>query len=278
MFLEKHGLWILLVAVIVSVTMAVMSAFGNGAAAPLRNLGGILASPFRAAVSGITGYIDDRIQYSSDYDALVNENKELQKKVADMEEQVRQAQADSDENARLRKLLNLSQQHKDFTYASAMVVDRTSSNWTRTITLNKGTKDGIAVKNCVVNEEGWLVGTVTAAGVNWCTVLTVVDTDFEIGARVFRTQESTVAQGDFNLMGENRLKLEYISESDDIKNGDLIVTSGLGGYYPPGLVIGSVASVQADASGSADYAAIEPAVDFTSLTEVFVVTAFDVVE
>ena len=161
---------------------------------------------------------------------------------------------------------------------TGMVVDRTSSNWTRTITLNKGTRDGIAVKNCVINEEGCVVGTVTDVGVNWCTVLTCVDTDFEMGARVFRTQEAAVAQGDFNLMGENRLRLEYISENGDIINGDLVVSSGLGGYYPPGLVIGSVTSVQTDASGSADYAVVSPAVDFDTLTEVFVVTAFDVVE
>ncbi|MEA4814205.1 MAG: rod shape-determining protein MreC [Oscillospiraceae bacterium] len=278
MFLEKHGLWILLAAVIITVTMAVMSAFGNGAAMPLKNLGGILASPFRAAVSGITGYIDDRIQYSSDYDALVEENKELKKQVADMEEQVRQAQTDSDENARLRELLNLAQQKRDLTCASAIVVDQTSSNWTRTITLNKGTRDGIAIKNCVINEEGCVVGTVTDVGVNWCTVLTCVDTDFEMGARVFRTQEAAVAQGDFNLMGQDQLRLEYISENGDIINGDLVVSSGLGGYYPPGLVIGSVTSVQTDASGSADYAVVSPAVDFDSLTEVFVITAFDVVE
>lgn len=268
----------MLAAVIITVSMAVMSAFGNGAAMPLKNLGGILASPFRAAVSGITGYIDDRIQYSSDYDALVEENKELKKQVADMEEKVRQAQTDSDENARLRKLLNLSQQKRDLTYASAIVVDRTSSNWTRTITLNKGTRDGIAVKNCVVNEEGCVVGMVTDVGENWCTVLTCVDTDFEMGARVFRTQEAAVAQGDFNLMGQNRFRLEYISENGDIINGDLVVSSGLGGYYPPGLVIGSVTSVQTDASGSTDYAVVSPAVDFDSLTEVFVITAFDVVE
>ncbi len=268
----------MLATVIITVTMAVMSAFGNGAAMPLKNLGGVLASPFRAAVSGITGYIDERIQYSSDYDALVEENKDLKKQVADMKEQVRQAQTDSDENARLRELLNLAQQKRDLTYTSAMVVDRTSSNWTRTITLDKGTKDGIAVKNCVINEEGCVVGTVTDVGVNWCTVLTCVDTDFEMGARVFRTQEAAVAQGDFNLMGQNQLRLEYISESGDIINGDLVVSSGLGGYYPPGLVIGSVTSVQTDASGSADYAVVSPAVDFDTLTEVFVVTAFDVVE
>lgn len=78
-----------------------------------------------------------------------------------------------------------------------MVVDRTSSNWTRTITLDKGTRDGVAVKNCVINEGGCVVGTVTDVGLNWCTVLTCIDTDFEMGARVFRTQEGRCRPGRF---------------------------------------------------------------------------------
>lgn len=277
-FLKNHGLWILLAAVIVTVSMSVLSAFGNGAATPLVNLAGIVASPFRSAAASITEYIDSRIAYSSNYDEVLAENAELKKKVAQMEEDVRQSQIDRDENVRLRNLLNLSQQHKDFTYASAKVVDFTSSNWARTLTLNAGTDAGIAVKNCVVNDEGFIVGIVSAVGTNWCTVLTCLDTDFEMGARIFRTQEATIAQGSLSLMPSNLLRLEYIPINSSITNGDLIVSSGLGGYFPSGLVIGSVTAIQTDESGSASIASIAPAVALDALTQVFVITAFDVVE
>ena len=277
-FLSKNGIWILLAAVIVTVTMAALSAFGTGVATPLQNAAGVLSAPFRAGFSAVTNWVDDRIRFADDYDALKEENAELKKRVAKLEEENRQAQADSAENKRLRELLNLRPQERNLQFESAMVVDHTSSNWTRTLTLNKGSSMDIAPKDCVINSEGYLVGVITEVGTNWATVLTTIDTDFEIGATVFRTGEAAIASGDFNLMGEHLLKLNYISSESALLNGDLVLTSGLGGYYPEGLVIGSVEDVITDDSGAMDYALLSPAVNFDELTEVFVITDFSIVD
>ena len=277
-FFSKNGIWILLVAVIVTVTMAALSAFGSGVATSLQNAAGVITAPFRAGISAVTGWVDERIRFADEFDALKEENEALKKQVARLEQENRQAQADSAENARLRELLNLRPQERNLQFESAMVVDHTSSNWTRTLTLNKGSSMGIAPKNCVINSEGYLVGVVTEVGANWATVLTTIDTDFEIGATVFRTGEAAMAAGDFNLMGEGRLKLNYISSESALLNGDLVLTSGLGGYYPEGLVVGSVEEVITDDSGAMDYALMKPAVDFDALTEVFVVTDFSIVD
>ncbi len=277
-FLSKNGIWILLAAVIVTVTMAALSAFGTGVATPLQNAAGVLSAPFRAGFSAVTNWVDDRIRFADDYDALKEENAELKKRVAKLEEENRQAQADSAENKRLRELLNLRPQERNLQFESAMVVDHTSSNWTRTLTLNKGSSMDIAPKDCVINSEGYLVGVITEVGTNWATVLTTIDTDFEIGATVFRSGEAAIASGDFNLMGEKLLKLNYISSESALLNGDLVLTSGLGGYYPEGLVIGSVEDVITDDSGAMDYALLSPAVNFDELTEVFVITDFSIVD
>ena len=277
-FLSKNGIWILLAAVIVTVTMAALSAFGTGVATPLQNAAGVLSAPFRAGFSAVTNWVDDRIRFADDYDALKEENAELKKRVAKLEEENRQAQADSAENKRLRELLNLRPQERNLQFESAMVVDHTSSNWTRTLTLNKGSSMDIAPKDCVINSEGYLVGVITEVGTNWATVLTTIDTDFEIGATVFRSGEAAIASGDFNLMGEKLLKLNYISSESALLNGDLVLTSGLGGYYPEGLVIGSVEEVITDDSGAMDYALLTPAVNFDELTEVFVITDFTIVD
>lgn len=276
-FFSHNGIWILLVAVIVTVTMAVLSTFGTGAAAPVQNAVGILSAPFRAAISATANWIDDRIRFAEEFDALKEENADLKQRIAKLEEENRQAQADSAENERLRQLLNLRPQQRDFQYETAMVVDHTRSNWTRTLTLNKGSAMGIEPKDCVINAEGYLVGVVTEVGANWCTVLTTVDTDFEIGATVFRSGEAAIAAGDFNLMPDGLLRLNFISADSALLNGDLVTTSGLGGYYPPGLVIGSVEEVIIDDSGAMDYALLSPAVDFNDLTEVFVITGFTLV-
>ena len=107
--------------------------------------------------------------------------------------------------------------------------------------------------------------------------VTLVDTDTSIGAQVFRTKDLGLAVGDFSLMGEGLLRLDYLPAGCQLVAGDLVETSGLGGYYPSGLVIGSVAEIQKDDSGSASYAILTPAVDFSDLTEVFIIKAFDIV-
>ena len=119
------------------------------------------------------------------------------------------------------------------------------------------------------------MGLVSEVGLNWCTVLTVVDTDTSLGAQVYRTKDLGLAVGDFSLMGENRLRLDYLPAGCQLLGGDLVLTSGLGGYYPAGLEIGTVEEVQLSDSGAASYAVLEPSADFDSLVEVFIIKSFE---
>ena len=275
-FLKNHGLWVLFAAAVISVALAVMSFFSN-TSSPLSNLAGILASPFRAAYTEIATWFNDKQNYYKDTTALEAENAALKKQLAEMEKDIRQAQEANAENERLRDLLNLSQKREDFEFESAYITEHAVTNWTNSLTLDKGTKHGVEVNDCVIDETGALVGIVSEAGYNWCTVLTLVDTDTSIGAQVFRTKDLGLAMGDFSLMGEDLLRLDYLPAGCQLVAGDLVETSGLGGYYPSGLVIGSVAEIQKDDSGSASYAILAPAVDFDDLTEVFIIKSFDIV-
>ena len=153
-----------------------------------------------------------------------------------------------------------------------------ASNWSSLLTINKGTSQDIQAGNCVVTEEGYLIGVVTEAGLNWATVRTVVDSESSIGATVFRSGASALAQGRFDLMGENRLSLSYLGFSPDLASGDLVVTSGLGGYYPAQLVIGYVEEVRSSDDGLDQLAVVRPAADLEKLTQVFVITRFDIVD
>ena len=125
---------------------------------------------------------------------------------------------------------------------------------------------------------GNLVGVVTEVGLNWCTVATVLDTQAQFGATVFRTGEAAVAMGDLSLMSSGKVKLNYLSGTNPPVGGDLVLTSGLGGYFPSGLVIGSVEDVRTDDSGLTQYAVVQPNVRPESLVQVFVITAFDIVD
>ena len=275
-FLRNHGIWVLFATAVVAVALAVMSFFSNNSS-PLTNLANIIASPFRSAYTSVAGWFNDKQNYYRDTTALEAENAELRKKVAEMEATVRQAEADREENRRLRELLDLREQRRDFVYEAATITEHDVTNWSSSLTINKGTDHGVEVNDCVIDETGALVGVISEAGTNWSTILTLVDTDTSLGARVFRTKDLGLAQGDFALMGEDRLRLDYLPPDCELLGGDLVETSGLGGFYPSGLVIGAVEEVLVDDSGSTSYAVLVPAVDFDGLTEVFVIKEFEIV-
>ena len=275
-FLQKHGLWVLFAAAVIAVGLALMSVFSN-TSSPLANVANVIASPFRSAYTSVADWFNDKQNYYQDNTALKEENAALKKQLAEMEAAIRQAEKDSAENERLKQLLGLKAQRPDLTsdLQPAMITEHTVTNWTSSLTIDKGTRHGLEVNDCVISETGALVGMISEVGTNWATVLTLVDTDTSLGAQVFRTNDLGLAQGNFSLMGEKRLRLEYLPADCSLLGGDLVVTSGLGGFYPAGLVIGSVAEVQQDDSGATSYAILTPAVDFDALSEVFVIRSFD---
>lgn len=277
-FLEKRGLWLLLAIAVVAVTLAAMSILSS-TASPLGNLVGVITSPFRSAAQSVADWYNEKQDYFADNRALRAENEELKRRIAEMQADVRDAETALEENARYREMLGLREKHRSFELESARVLNRSRSNWTSSLTLNCGTDYGIAVGDCVITERYELVGVVSEAGYNWCTVLTVIDTDSSLGARVFRTGDVGLAQGDFALMGQGLLELSYLpNEGSQLLPGDLVLSSGLGGYYPADLTIGSVREVRTDDSGAASYAAVQPAADLETLTQVFVVKDFEIVD
>ena len=276
-FLSKYGIWLLAGVAVVVVVLCIISAVASGTPF-LRNAAGVIASPFRAAGSAVAGWVGGIGDHFDDVASLQQENDDLRAQVADLEQQLRQAQKAQEENQRLRRLLELQSQRQDLKTVSARVAERSVDNWSSTLTLNQGTGAGIAIGNCAIDEYGDLVGVVTDAGLNWCTVITVLDTSSAIGAKVFRTEQVAVAQGQLSLMGQGQLSLTYLENAGDLISGDLVVTSGLGGYYPAGLTIGTVEELRTGADGLTQYAVVTPKAAVTSLTQVFLITDFDVVE
>ena len=277
-FLEKRGLWLLLAIAVVAVTLAAMSILSS-TASPLGNLVGVITSPFRSAAQSVADWYNEKQDYFADNRALRAANEELKRQIAEMQADVRDAETALEENERYREMLGLREKHRSFELESARVLNRSQSNWTSSLTLNCGTDYGIAVGDCVITERYELVGVVSEAGYNWCTVLTVIDTDSSLGARVFRTGDVGLAQGDFALMGQGLLELSYLpNEGSQLLPGDLVLSSGLGGYYPADLTIGSVREVRTDDSGAASYAVVQPAADLETLTQVFVVKDFEIVD
>ena len=277
-FLKNHGIWILFAGAVIAVALAVLSVLST-TSSPLANAVNTVTSPFRTAVTAVTDWFNDKQNYYKDTTALEEENAALRRRIAEMEQEIRQARTDREENERLRELLDLREQRYDLTsdLEAATVTEHSVSNWASTLTVNKGTLHALEVNDCVIDETGALAGVISEVGANWATVLTIVDTDASFGAQVFRTGDLGLARGEFSLMEDGLMRLDYLSADSHLLGGDLVVTSGLGGYYPSGVVIGSVTEVRQDDSGAASYAIIRPAVDPDALTQVFIVKSFDIV-
>ena len=276
-FLSRNGVWILTAAALIAVALSVLTYFSSTSPV-LRNAAGVVTYPFRYAAETVSQWVEDKQHYYADYSDLRAENEALRKEIAELRANARQVERDREENALLRELIGLREQRRDFDLEAAMVIERSTNNWTRTLTLNQGTTHGVAVNNVVISSDHYLVGVVTEVGLNWCTVQTIIDTDTELGALLFRTGDVVIAEGDFSLMRQKRLKVSYLPADTAVLAGDYIVTSGLGGYYPSNLVIGTVESVETDNDGLEQYAILTPMRDFDELTEVFIIKSFEIVE
>ena len=276
-FLTKYGMMVLAISATVAVALSLISFFSSNTDV-LTGAVNTVAAPFRAASARVAQWIEERQRSAEEFDQLKAENEELKVQIAKMEEQLRQAERDSEENRTLRRLLELREQRRDLDLESARIVEREASNWASTLRLNIGTDYGVSVGDCVIAETGALVGLITEAGSSWSLCTTVVDTDSSIGARIFRTGDVGLAQGDFARMTEGELVLNYLADGASPRVGDLVVTSGLEGYYPAELPIGYIREVSTDDDGLAQYAVMQPAAELRELRQVFVVVDFTIVE
>lgn len=275
-FLHKNGILILIIAVLLTAILGVGAAILD--MSPLSNLLGVLASPFRAAADAMANWIEYQYNYAFRYDALVEENETLRTRMAELQRELTAAQDANRQNERLRELIGLAERHKDFEFEDATVTERSVSNWNLTLTINKGSNVGIEPNDCVVDQYGNLAGVVSQVGLNWAEVATVVDPSIELGARLPRTNEEAVLEGDFALMLDRKLKLSYLPEDCVPIVGDQVVTSGLGDLYPAGLLIGTVEALREEDSGFTRYAVVDPAADVEQMRYVYVIKSFDVVE
>lgn len=277
-YLRKYGLRLLIVVLLVVALLAVGQSFRSGSAGLLGNLSGALRTPFQKVATAVVSRMEELYGYIYEYDNLVHENDSLRARIAELEQQIRENDQAVEENARLRNVLGLQEKHSDFTFESAKVVSWNASNWDSSFTISKGSDSGLETGDSVVTEYGVLVGTITETGSNWATVETVVDLDTSIGVLVGAEEVSGILEGDYTLMRSHYMKLSFVAETGRVITGDVVVTSGAGGAYPQGLIVGNVTSVHSEAAGQVEYAVVEPLTDLDALTQIFVVKDYEVIE
>lgn len=277
-FFHRNGVWLLIIALLLSVLIGISSVLMGTTADPLSNLVTTITAPVRSGTAAIGDFLQGVSRYVFHYGEMEQQIADLEQENAQLREEVRTGQEALQENELLRDLLNLRERRRDFVLESAKVTARSASNWQSTLTLSKGEESGIQAGNCVVTSTGILVGVVSQVGSNYCVLNTVIDTGMEMGGIITRTNTAGVLEGDFSLMQEGKLRLGYLPDEAQLVAGDEVLTSGRGDVYPSGLVVGRVEGVFSDASGMNRYAVVVPEVDLDTLVEVFVIKEFDIVE
>lgn len=207
--------------------------------------------------------LTQRLLYPS---GLVDENRKLNQKIDELEMTLIQMTELEDENLRLRSLLDFKRRVTGTT-VPAQVVGRDASPWRGSLIVDKGTLDGIGVNMPVVTDLG-VVGVVIDAGRRLSRVLLLPDGAFRVSGQVQRTRVEGVLEGN----GAQSCEMKYVPQNALIKEGDVVVTSGLGGLFPKGLILGVVSFVDNPRDQLFKEVKVEPTVDFSSLEEVLIVT------
>lgn len=277
-YLKKYGIKLLILVLVVALIAGLGHRMRQGQAGAAEDAAGALRTPFQKVASALVSRMEDLYGYLFEYNNLKEENELLRAQLADLEQQIRENDRATEENARLRQLLALSEKHSDFTFESAKVVSWSASNWNSSFTISKGSDSGLEVGDSVVTEYGVLVGTIIETGSNWSTVETITDLGTRIGVLVGSEEVSAILQGDYTLMRSQYMKLNYIATPDQIITGDTVITSGAGGAYPQGLIVGTVSSVHTEAAGQNEYAVVEPFTALDELTQIFIIKDFQVTE
>ncbi len=277
-YLKKNGIRIGIIVLAAALLIGLGNAARDGQIGLVQNTTGVLMSPLQKVLSSTVNWFNTLYGYLYDYDRLMAENESLRAQLADAQTSARNGIEASEENERLRELLNLRQKHTDYVMESAKVVLWSSSNWSSSFTISKGASSGIELNDPVVTEYGAVVGQITELGANWATVSTLIDVDMSVGAYVSSSGASGMVVGEYALMKNKTAKLTFLADGAQIFVEDEVLTSGSGGAFPAGLVIGTLTNVQTEAGGQIEFGILEPQCDLDSLVQVFIIKDFTVVE
>ncbi len=277
-YLRKNGIRIAILVLASAMLVGLGRAARDGRIGVVQNATNVFTGPMQKVLSSTVNWFDTIYGYLYDYDSLLAENESLRAQLADAQKSARDGIEASEENRRLRELLYLREKHTDYILESAKIVLWSSSNWSSSFSISKGYTSGIELGDPVVTEYGVLVGQVTELGTNWATVSTLIDVDMSVGGYVTSTGSTGMVMGEYGLMQKKLAKLTYLADGAQIFAGDEVITSGSGGAFPAGLVVGTITNVQTEAGGQIEYGIVEPTCDLDSLVQVFIIKDFKVVE
>lgn len=229
-------------------------------------------SPLHELVTGFSNRVRNTFRSIQGWGGLVDENQQLAREIVEMKSQIHELESLKTENVELRKKLSFKQ-HTKRELIAAEVIARDISGWWQTIRLDKGYEDGARKDLAVVTDQG-LVGRVKDVTARTCDVLLISDPNCKVSCIIPRNSGFGVLSGKgLSLKGEVLATLSLINRNLDVEKHDPVVTSGMGGIFPKGILVGHIEDIDYDSSGLFKKADILPMQDLGSITYVFIIAS-----
>ncbi len=249
------------------------AAVTNNGTSPVTSVAGVVFSPLQRLAS----YAAEKFENFSG--AFVSAS-EYRERVRELENKVIEYQSQLVDYEKLKKkvesyenFLEVKNDNPDYKFAAASVIGRDSADVFGSFTVNAGSSDGVTV-NCPVIYGEHLIGVVKEVNVSSCVIHTIFNPKVNISAYEIRSGEIGYVNSNTNLALKGRCMLSGLDGNSVVTSGGIVCTSGIGGIYPRGLIIGTVVSVEADEANVSSNAIIEPDIDITTLQDVFIITDF----
>lgn len=258
--------------IVVAAILVVIVAFSNIKVNNLSFAEGtfnIFVMPMQNGLTYLKNKIAGNKDFFTDVGNLKEENKKLKEENEKLQESLRELEIIKSENETLKEYVNLKDKFADFSTIPGYVINKDISNYSNTIIINVGSKDGIEVNMPVISENG-LVGHVISTTTYTSKVQTIVDSASSISCKLTSSGDTIIAKG--TLDKESSLKATYIPTEATVMQGDTLETSGIGGIYPKGILIGTINKVVNTKNITDRYALIETAVNFSKLDSILVIT------
>lgn len=269
MYKKKTGIVGIIITVIILIVLVFVSNMNLDQLSYIENAVSSIVMPVQNGLTYLKNKITGNHTFFADINKLQEENESLKTKNAELEQQLREFEIVKSENTTLKEYLALSEQYGNYQTKAAYIISKDFSNYTNVFIINVGSKDGIEPNMTVISEKG-LVGYIISVTDYTAKVQTIIDTASTVSATLSSSRDNLICKG--TLENSGLLKASNISTTATLVQGDKIETSGMGGIYPKGILIGTIKKIENTRNITDRYALIEPAVDFNKVETVLVIT------
>lgn len=261
------------IAVFLVGIMAYAGANGRLTAAP-QELLSVAVAPFQRAAAGISGAVTSLWDNYTSIGDILEENETLKAENAELRNQMVDYDRLKAENEAYKALANIQEENPQSTYVSSFVIGRDPLDEFWGFTLDSGSMNGVEENDAVISDEGYLLGQVVEVDLTSCKVMTILHPSFNAAGVVSRTRDNGIISGSSDYAADGLCLLTNLSRTTETKQGDQVITTGLGGVFPPNVLVGVVKEIVPEASGKSSYAVIKPGADPRTVRHVFVITDY----